>query len=365
MNTEKEIRSHRYCVIMCGGIGSRFWPYSRTGLPKQFIDFLGTGRSLLQMSYDRIRSVVPAENILVVTNEAYAELVRRQLPDLGDNSILLEPARRNTAPCIAWAAYHIKARDAHASIVVTPSDHLITREESFRDSIVRGFEFVESRDALLTLGIQPTRPETGYGYIQIGDEVEPGINKVKTFTEKPNVELAKVFIDTGEFFWNSGIFLWKADSIIRALHEHAPEIAQVFDRGAGHFGTASERDFIEMEFPGCMSISIDFAVMEKASNVYVETVDFGWSDLGTWSSLYDNSPRNSDGNVTQNCKVMSYDSSGNIFAVRDDKLVVVQGLNDYIVADAGDVLLICPKSEEQDIRNMVSDAKLKFGDTYL
>ena len=356
---------HRYCVIMCGGIGSRFWPYSRTNLPKQFIDFLGTGRSLLQMSYDRILPLVPKENILVVTNEAYASMVKQQLPDITDSSILLEPARRNTAPCIAWAASHIMARDPEASIVVTPSDHLITREQSFQESILRGFEFVESRDALLTLGINPSRPETGYGYIQIGEEVEPGLNKVKTFTEKPNLELAKVFIETGEFFWNSGIFLWKAKSIIEALREHAPEIAQVFDRGASEYCTEGERAFIESEFPGCMSISIDFAVMEKASNVYVETVDFGWSDLGTWSSLYDNSPKNCDGNVTQNCKVMTYNSSGNIFAVRDDKLIVVQGLNDYIVADAGDVLLICPKAEEQGIRNMVSDAKLKFGDTYL
>lgn len=364
MDTDNEIRRHRYCVIMCGGIGSRFWPYSRSGMPKQFIDFLGTGRSLLQMSYDRILPIVPKENILVVTNEAYASLVREQLPELGESCILLEPARRNTAPCIAWAAYNIKARDPQASIVVTPSDHLITREQRFEESIVRGFEFVESHDALLTLGINPSRPETGYGYIQVGNEVTPGLNKVKAFTEKPNLELAKVFIETGEFYWNSGIFLWKADTIINAMHEHAPEIAQVFDRGAGVFATPGEQEFIAREFPGCMSISIDFAVMEKASNVYVETVDFGWSDLGTWSSLYDNSPKNSDGNVTQNCSVLSYNSTGNIFAVRGDKLVVVQNLSDYIVADAGDVLLICPKSEEQGIRNIVADARLKYGEKY-
>ncbi len=365
ITTNQEIRSHRYCVIMCGGIGSRFWPYSRANMPQQFIDFLGTGRSLLQMSYDRILPVVPKENILVVTNEAYAALVKEQLPDLPARSILLEPTRRNTAPCIAWAAYHIKARDPQASIVVMPSDHLITREQKFEESILRGFAFVESHEALLTLGINPSRPETGYGYIQIGSEVEPGINKVKTFTEKPDIELAKVFLETGEFFWNSGIFLWKAETIIKAMHEHSPEIAQVFDRGLAVLGTEGETAFIEEEFPTCMSISIDFAVMEKASNVYVETVDFGWSDLGTWSSLYDNSPKNSSANVTQNCRVLSYDSTGNIFAVRGDKLIAVSGLNDYIVADAGDVLLICPKAEEQSIRNMVSDAKLKFGDKYL
>ena len=356
---------HRYCVIMCGGIGSRFWPYSRTNLPKQFIDFLGTGRSLLQMSYDRILPIVPKENIVIVTNEAYAPLVRQQLPDILPDNILLEPARRNTAPCIAWAAYHIAAKDPQASMIVTPSDHLITREHEFVASIEKGFDFVESHDALLTLGITPTRPETGYGYIQVGEEVEHDINKVKTFTEKPDRELAKVFLASGEFFWNSGIFLWSATSIRKAFHDYAPEIVAKFDEGIDVFGTEKESEFIGEHFPGCMSISIDFAVMEKAHNVYVETVRFGWNDLGTWSALYDQSPKNCDGNVTQNCSVLAYNSSGNIFAVRGDKLVVVEGLKDYIVADAGDVLLICPKSEEQRIKQMVNDAKLNFGDKYL
>ncbi|MDE5554423.1 MAG: mannose-1-phosphate guanylyltransferase [Muribaculaceae bacterium] len=357
--------NHRYCVIMCGGIGSRFWPYSRTNLPKQFIDFLGTGRSLLQMSYDRILSIVPKENIIVVTNADYAPLVKEQLPEISAENILLEPARRNTAPCIAWAAYHIAARDPKASMIVTPSDHLITREREFEASVTRGFEFVESRDALLTLGITPTRPETGYGYIQIGSEVETDINKVKTFTEKPNLELAKVFLASGEFFWNSGIFLWSAESICKAFHEYSPEIAAKFDEGKELFGTVEETEFIKTNFPACMSISIDFAVMEKAQNVYVETVRFGWNDLGTWSALYDQSPKNRDANVTQNCNVLAYNSTGNIFAVRGEKLVVVDGLKDYIVADAGDVLLVCPKSEEQRIKQMVNDAKLRFGEKYL
>lgn len=356
---------HRYCVIMCGGIGSRFWPYSRTNLPKQFIDFLGTGRTLLQMSYDRILPIVPKENIIIVTNAAYAPLVKEQLPDVSDTHILLEPARRNTAPCIAWAAYHIAARDPKASMIVTPSDHLITREREFEASVLRGFDFVEHNDALLTLGITPTRPETGYGYIQIGPEVEKDINMVKTFTEKPSLELAKVFLDTGEFFWNSGIFIWSADAICNALHEHAPEISALFNEGKEAFGTAEETEFIRTNFPACMSISIDFAVMEKAQNVYVETVGFGWSDLGTWGALYDQSPKNRDANVVQNCNVMAYNSSGNIFAVRGEKLVVVDGLKDFIVADAGDVLLICPKSEEQRIKQMVNDTKLTFGDKFL
>lgn len=359
------INKHRYCVIMCGGIGSRFWPYSRTNRPKQFIDFLGTGRTLLQMSYDRILPLVPSENVIVVTNELYAPLVKEQLPELKDEQILLEPARRNTAPCIAWAAYHIAARDPEASMIVTPSDHLITREREFEESIARGFEFVENNEALLTLGIKPVRPETGYGYIQIGQEVATGISKVKTFTEKPNLELAKVFLDSGEFFWNSGIFLWKASSVINALHTYAPDISNVFDQGKDLFGTDKEIEFIAKEFVGCISISIDFAIMEKANNVYVECVSFGWNDLGTWSALYDNSPKNKDGNVAQNCNLLAYNSSGNIFAVRGEKLIVVSGLNDYIVADTGDVLLVCPKSEEQRIKLMVNDAKIDYGDKYL
>lgn len=359
------INNHRYCVIMCGGIGSRFWPYSRTNRPKQFIDFLGTGRTLLQMSYDRVLPIVPKENVIVVTNAQYAPLVKEQLPDLNDDQILLEPARRNTAPCVAWAAWHIAARDPEASMIVTPSDHLITREKEFEASIIKGFEFVENNDALLTLGITPIRPETGYGYIQIGKEAEEGIRKVKTFTEKPNLELAKVFLSTGEFFWNSGIFLWKASTIKNAFHQHASKIAAQFELGAELFGTPQEKDFIEEQFPACVSISVDFAIMEKAPNVYVECVTFGWNDLGTWSALYDNSPKNIDHNVAQNCNVLAYNSTGNIFAVDGEKLIVVDGLKDYIIADAGDVLLICPKSEEQRIKQMVNDAKLKFGDKFL
>lgn len=359
------IDKHRYCVIMCGGIGSRFWPYSRSSKPKQFIDFFGTGRSLLQMSYDRILPVVAPENIIIVTNAQYAPLVKEQLPDIDDSRILLEPARRNTAPCIAWAAWHIASQDPQASMIVTPSDHLITREKEFEDSVVAGFEFVEKNDALLTMGIKSTRPETGYGYIQVGDPVNQGILKVKTFTEKPDRELAKVFLESGEFFWNSGIFIWSAASIKKAMREHAADIATLFEKGEGLYNTPDETEFIAKYFPGCLGISIDFAVMEKASNVFVECVSFGWNDLGTWSALYDNSPKNRDANVTQNCNILSYNSTGNIFAVSSDKLIVVDGLKDYIVADAGDVLLICPKSGEQGIKNMVNDAKAYFGDKYL
>ena len=361
-----EYNKHRYCVIMCGGIGSRFWPYSRARLPKQFIDFLGTGRTLLQMSYDRISGIVAPSNILVLTNERYADLVRQQLPELSDEQILCEPARRNTAPCIAWAAWHIAARDQEASMIVCPADHLITREDKFTASVLNGFAFVEANEALLTLGITPTRPETGYGYIQVGEPVCGDISKVKTFTEKPDLELAKVFMASGEFFWNSGIFMWSCKAIRKALRKCIPDISRVFDSTDDdtYLTIDRERMFIESAFPSCVSISIDYAVIEKADNVFVQTVSFGWSDVGTWSALYDLSPKNSESNVTQNCNVLSYNSSGNIFAVRGEKLVVVDSLKDYIIAEADDVILICPKAREQKIKQMVTDARLKFGDKY-
>lgn len=351
---------------MCGGIGSRFWPYSRARLPKQFIDFLGTGRTLLQMSYDRIADIVPASNILIMTNERYASLVREQLPMLSAEQILCEPARRNTAPCVAWAAWHIAARDPEASMIVTPADHVITREKEFERSVRAGLDFVENVDSLMTLGITPTRPETGYGYIQVGEHVRGDISKVKTFTEKPDLELAKVFLESGEFFWNSGIFLWRAKHILEAMRTYAPDVAAVFDSAdmKVYLDAAAEKEFIEQAYPGCKSISIDYAVMERANNVYVETVTFGWNDLGTWSALYDLSPKNEEANVMQNCNVLTYNSTGNIFAVRGDKLIVVDGLEDYIVADADGVLLICPKAREQKIKQMVTDAHLKFGEKY-
>ena len=361
------MNNNRYCVIMGGGVGSRFWPYSREGLPKQFIDFFGIGRSLLQMSYDRVKNIVPKENVIIVTNERYAPMVREQLPDLGDSQILLEPARRNTAPCIAWASYHIAAINPDASVMVAPSDHLILKEDEFERCMERGFEFVEKEDALLTLGIKPCRPETGYGYIQVDKRCEEDemISTVKTFTEKPNEELAKVFIATGEFFWNSGIFLWSVKSILKAINSFAPEIAVQFEKGKDVFATEKEKEYINQNFEGCPNISIDFAVMEKAPNVFMECVDIGWSDLGTWGSLYENSPKNREGNVTQNCKAMLYNCKNNVIAVKGDKLVVASHLEGYIVADTDSVLLICPVNEEQTIKQYVTDVKLTYGDKFL
>ena len=357
--------NNRYCVIMCGGVGSRFWPFSKAALPKQFIDFFGTGRSLLQMAFDRINGIVPVENIILITNESYEHLIKEQLPEISDDRILLEPARRNTAPCIAWAAHHIQAINPEAKMMVAPSDHLVINVEKFRQSVNSAFDFIDSNDALVTMGIKPSRPETGYGYIQVGEAVEGDFSNVKTFTEKPNEDLARVFLESGEFFWNSGMFFWRADTIIRALNEHAPEVNAIFEKGNQYFGTPDERKYIEDNFEACPSISIDFAIMEKAPNVFVETVDFGWNDLGTWRSLYEHSPKNKDGNVTQKCKALMYNSHNNIVAVKGDKLVVTSGLEGYIVADVDDALLIVPLEEEQKIKNYVNEVKSKFGDKYL
>ena len=357
--------NNRYCVIMCGGVGSRFWPFSKAALPKQFIDFFGTGRSLLQTAMDRIQGIVPLNNILLLTNESYAPLIKQQLPEIQDSQILLEPARRNTAPCIAWAAHHIKALNPNAKMMVAPSDHLIINVEKFRQSVLDAFDFIEGRDALVTMGIKPSRPETGYGYIQVGEPVQGNFSSVKTFTEKPDENLARIFLESGEFFWNSGMFFWSADSILKALNTCAPEIDAVFERGRQYFGTSQEMEYINANFEACPSISIDFAVMEKARNVYVETVDFGWNDLGTWRSLYDNSPKNSDGNVTQKCKALMFNSHNNIVAIKGDKLVVASGLEGYIVADVDDALLIVPLEEEQRIKQYVNEVKSKFGDKYL
>ena len=350
---------------MCGGVGSRFWPFSKAACPKQFLDFFGTGRSLLQMTFDRVSNIIPVRNIIAITNENYAPLVKEQLPELSDDQILLEPDRRNTAPCIAWAAYHIRAINPNAVMLVTPSDHLILKEDVFRESVVSGFDFVARRPYLLTMGIQPNRPETGYGYIQVGKEETDGFYRVKTFTEKPDAELAKVFLESGEFVWNSGIFLWGVNTIIDSLHEHAPEIAMRFDKGLGKFGTEKEMAFINKEFPACSNISIDYAVMEKEKNVFVLRADFGWSDVGSWGAFYEKSPKTEAGNVIRNCKTVICNCKNNIIASKKEKLVVASGLKDYIVVDDDDILLICPMSEEQKIKQYVNEVKANFGNKYL
>lgn len=356
---------NNYCVIMSGGIGSRFWPFSRESRPKQFLDFFGTGRSLLQSTFDRFRKIVPVENIYIVTNASYADLIKEELPELASNQILLEPIRRNTAPCIAFATYHINAFNPEANIVVAPSDHLILKEDEFVNVIQTAFDFVEKNPVLLTLGIKPSRPETGYGYIQMSDEKVDDITKVKVFTEKPNHELAKVFYESGEFLWNSGIFIWKNKTILEAFHKHLPDVTNLFDQGLHVFNTPGEKAFIEEQFPQCPNISIDYGVMEKASNVCVMSANFGWSDLGTWGSLHDISKKDSKANAALTGNTLFFDSSENIVATPKDKVVVVQGLDGYIVADTDNVLLICKKEEEQRIKQFVTDVKLKYGDDFV
>ena len=385
------MNSNNYCVIMAGGIGSRFWPFSRNNQPKQFLDFFGTGRSLIQMTVDRFRSIVPVENVLIVTNVQYKDLVLKQIPDLHPSQILCEPARRNTAPCIAYATAHIKGvllqraiaegrvdKDHlpdisspiyDANIVVASSDHLILQESVFRQTIEKGLAFVEKHNAILTLGMKPTRPETGYGYIQMDHgqtiaECGHGVCKVKTFTEKPNLELAKVFMDSGEFLWNSGIFLWNLRTIYSAFHSFLPEIVGKFMEGHMYMGTEKEDEFIQRIFPTCPNISIDYGVMEKAQNVFVMPSDFGWSDLGTWGSLYELSDKDDDGNVTLHSEASFYDSHRNIVTLESGKLAVIQGLDDMIVAEQGNVLLVCRKAQEQQIRQFVNDANDKYDGKY-
>lgn len=333
-------------------------------MPKQFQDFFGSGSTLLQSTYERVTPIVPAENIILVTNKEYYEIVRQQLPEIKEENILLEPARRNTAPCICWAAHHILARDPEASMVVLPSDHLILKEEAFHRALEKGFEFVEGGDRLLTLGITPTSPHTGYGYIQKGEPTETDqILKVKLFTEKPSEEMAGLFVNSGEFFWNAGIFLWKASSILKAFDECAPRVASAFREG--DYSAAGEKKFIERQFPAAPSISIDYAVMEQAPNVYVETVDLGWSDLGSWKALYEVSPRNKDGNVTQNCRLLASDCQNSLFAVKGEKIIVADGLKDYIIVDSDKALLIYPIKKEQDLRHIVNEVKDRFGDDFI
>lgn len=361
MTTTKD----NFCVIMGGGIGSRFWPFSRKTLPKQFLDFFGTGRSLLQQTFDRFKKIIPTENILIVTNDLYADLVKEQLPELKEEQILLEPTRRNTAPCIAWAAYHIRALNPNANIVVAPSDHLILKEEEFLSAIEKGLSFVSDTDKLLTLGIKPNRPETGYGYIQIAEEEGDNFYKVKTFTEKPELELAKVFVESGEFYWNSGIFLWNVNSILKAGELLLPELATKLAPGEGLYGTPDEKRFIDEHFPACPNVSIDFGIMEKADNVYVSLGDFGWSDLGTWSSLYDLAPKDQHANVTLKCRSLLYNSKENIVVLPEGKLAVIDGLEGYLVAESNNVLLICKKDEEHSIRKYVNDTQIKLGEEYI
>lgn len=361
--------NNTFCVIMAGGIGSRFWPLSKTSRPKQFLDILGTGETFIQQTYRRFKKICPKENFLVVTNLDYKELVLQQLPELDESQVLCEPLRRNTAPCIAYACHKIKCKNPEANIIVAPSDHIITKEDIFIDELQKSLRFVSQSDALVTMGITPNRPETGYGYIQINGNVKfedvTNLHKVKTFTEKPDLKMAKIFLDSGEFFWNSGIFIWSLSSIIKAFEKHLPEVNDLFSKGCKYYFTDQEPAFLSKTYSECPNISIDYGVMEKASNVYVLCADYGWSDLGTWGSLWDNSEKDEHENAIKGANIKVYDSKNCIVNMADDKLVVIHGLDGYIVVESDNTLLICKKEEEQQIRQFVNDVKITKGDKYI
>jgi mannose-1-phosphate guanylyltransferase len=363
------MKSNHYCVIMAGGVGTRFWPMSRSGKPKQFIDVLGTGQTLLQATYSRSIRFCPNTNIFVVTNEQYKSLVKAQLPDLPESNILCEPARKNTAPCIAYAAWKIKSMNPDAVMVVAPSDHLILKEATYVKAIKSCLTTAAAENCLITIGIKPTRPDTGYGYIQFVEagpnQKDKRIKKVKTFTEKPDLDMANFFLRSGDFLWNAGIFVFSASSISNSFEELMPEMAQIFNEGEGKWGTKEEAAFLRDAYGRCKNISIDYAIMEKAPNVYVRSSIIGWSDLGTWGSLYTHIDKDENQNATIGKQVMLYNSSNCIVHVPNDKLVVIEGLDDYIVVESDGILLICKKQDEQQIRAFVNDVKLTRGDKFV
>ncbi|MGZ5244310.1 MAG: mannose-1-phosphate guanylyltransferase [Bacteroidia bacterium] len=355
-----------YGVIMAGGVGSRFWPLSRKKMPKQFLDILGFGETLFQSTYNRMARICRPENIYIVTNEAYREIVKQQVPSLTDNQILGEPHARNTAPCVAYASFKINKLNNKSVIAVVPSDQLITDEELFTETFKKGFKYCEENDHLLTLGIQPTRPDTGYGYIQIDDETEnDGVYKVKTFTEKPNQEIANYFVASGEFLWNSGMFIWNVNAIITELRKQLPDIYQIFEKGHKHYFEDEERDYINKAYELCTSISIDYGVMEKAHNVHVLPSAFPWSDVGTWNALYEYGNKDENGNVLQGDMVLARNTSNCIINMPNKKLVALNSVNNLIIVESDGILLIADKDKEQEIRQVVNDIKIKWGEKFI
>lgn len=362
------VNPNNYCILMAGGIGSRFWPMSRTNRPKQFIDVLGTGETLIQQTFRRLSKVCLPKNIFIVTNEIYRDLVKTQIAGITDRQILCEPSRRNTAPCIAYAAYKIGVENPNANIIVSPADHIILKEDEFSEVLLTALEATAKNNWLLTLGITPSRPDTGYGYIQTSEDEGSGyknIGKVKIFTEKPQLEMAQQFLDSGDFLWNSGIFIWSLSSLMLALKQQLPDINDIFAEGKDFYYTDKEASFIAKAYSEVRNISIDYGLMEKASNVYVLAADFGWSDLGTWGSLYDTRSKDLNGNAIIGKSVQVYDTTNCIVNMPNDKLVVIQGLDDFIVVEDSNMLLICKKEDEQQIRNIVEDVKLLKGDAYI
>jgi len=360
------MNKHHFVAIMAGGIGSRFWPMSRSNMPKQFLDILHTGKTLIQETFDRYKKLVPVENIYIVTSHDYTDIVKKQLPQLPAENVVSEPSKKNTAPCIAYIAFKLMQKDPQAVMIAAPADHLILDPEGFMKTTKLALDFVDHINALVTIGIKPAYPNTGYGYIQHEmAEVAPSIHKVKTFTEKPNIELAKAFVASGDFLWNAGIFTWKVKNLLSAFEKYLPEMYDVFAAEKEKMNTQEEAAVIEEIYPQCTSISIDFGIMEKADNVYVITASFSWSDLGTWNSAWENMDKDYFGNAVAGNNVMIVDANNTVVHVPDNKLVLLQGLDNYIVVDTKDVLLICKKEKEQEIKEYVAEIKRNKGDKYL
>jgi mannose-1-phosphate guanylyltransferase len=359
------MNKNNYVAIMAGGIGSRFWPMSRSEYPKQFLDILNTGRTLIQATFDRFAEFIPKENIYIVTARQYINIVAQQLPEASPENILYEPSRKNTAACVAYISYKLVNLNPDACLICAPADHIILQPKVFEKICADALNFTHYIKALVTLGIQPTYPNTGYGYIQYEEPaVAENIYKVKTFTEKPDLELAKTFLLSGDFLWNAGIFVWQIRSIIQAFEKHLPEMHEVFDAEKDNFNTLAEEEAINRIYPQCVNISIDYGIMEKAENVYVMPSSFGWSDLGTWASAYENLEKDYLGNAVSGKNVVVIDATKNIIQADNDKLVLLQGLDDFIIVDTADVLLICKKEKEQEIKEYVAEIKRSKGDKF-
>jgi mannose-1-phosphate guanylyltransferase len=360
------MNQNNYVAIMAGGIGSRFWPVSRLDYPKQFLDLLNQGKTLIQSTYERFIQFIPNDNIYVVTSTQYKKIVEEQLPSLRPENILCEPSRKNTAPCVAYISYKLHQLNPKSYLICAPADHLITDNTSFIKVSLEALGFTEKNNALLTLGIKPVYPNTGYGYIQHEEHaVHDNVYKVKTFTEKPDIELAKKFIISGDFLWNAGIFAWKTENIIKAFEKYLPEIHEIFDGAKKSLVTSEEKAAIDLIYPLCVNISIDYGILEKADNVYVIPSAFGWSDLGTWGSAYENLEKDNKENAVIGDNVITFDSTKNVVHSHDNKLILLQGLDDFIVVDTEDVLLICKKEKEQHIKEYLSEVKKTKGDKYL
>lgn len=354
-----------YCVILAGGIGSRLWPVSRKEMPKQFLDWFGTGRTLLQQTYDRFCKIIAPDHIFVVTNEHYAELVEAQLPEVHKDRILKEPIRRNTLPSVAWATTCIAHLCSDARVIVSPADQLILQENSFDDDVLKGLDFVGRNDCLLTMGVRPTRPDTGYGYIQAHEKMEDGIfARVKSFTEKPAIEFARVFMESGEFYWNTGLYLYHVRSMMKAIHDLVPDYRDSLIEGNEKIGADAFRQ-VPVHFDTLPNLSLDYSILEKSENVYVQVCDFGWADLGSWNSLHNDTQRDMQDNVLLDTEALLYNSEGNVICLPKGRIAVIDGLKGFVVAEQGNVLMICPKNDSAALRRMMTDSQMKLGEEFI